>query len=166
MSDFPIIFSGQMIRALPEQKRMTRRLARRINSRGEEAHSPWTKVQPGDRLWVRESVVMSRFSGAVIAYMADDRYAARPGEIGRPSIHMPRWASRFTLVVTLNRTERLQEITDADARLEGVVDRSEFEALWERLHGRFAWDRNPLVVVLGFEVHRCNIDHMPREKAA
>jgi hypothetical protein len=94
----------------------------------------------GDRLWVRESLKAVYDERELIidyAYAADgakvprdptldtpfnDGFAfahlARPG--GVPSIHMPRWASRITLNITGVRVERLQAISEADARAEGV----------------------------------------------
>ena len=89
---------------------------------------------PGDRLWVRET---HRFDGldqklAILdervdelmyrADMAGDR--AIDDCSWRQSIFMPRWASRITLEVTGVRVERLQEITEEDARAEGVEPRT------------------------------------------
>ena len=79
----------------------------------------------GDRLWVRETWApcstfdASEESGAI--YREDNwRNGCEPNAKWRPSIHMPRWASRITLEVTGVRVERLQDISEADARAEGL----------------------------------------------
>lgn len=80
----------------------------------------------------------------------------------KPSIHMPRWASRITLRVTSVRVERLQAITEDDARAEGVEPRTDgplamtavqrFTALWNEINGKRApWSTSPWVWVVGFE---------------
>lgn len=80
----------------------------------------------------------------------------------RPSIHMPRWASRITLDVISVRVERLQDITEEDARAEGCTDTDprvgsawlQFSELWESVHGANGpkcWDANPWVWVIGFK---------------
>ena len=84
----------------------------------------------------------------------------------RPSIHMPRWASRITLEITDIHVERLQEISYADAMAEGVEfwhhaetlkglaacceHRYEFEDLWTSINGPGSWDANPWVWVVEF----------------
>ena len=94
--------------------------------------------QPGERLWVRETwrgVVKisppdSPLELGVARYVPDRDecfrldYAAtqvRDDEPWRPSIHMPRWASRILLEITDVRVERLQDISEEQARAEGVL---------------------------------------------
>lgn len=91
---------------------------------------PW---QVGDRLWVRESWrTLQKVDCLKPRDLADDRskvtYEADPenrkplwafGKL-RPSLFMPRWASRLTLLVTDVRVERLQDISEGDAVAEGV----------------------------------------------
>lgn len=84
----------------------------------------------------------------------------------RVSIHMPRWASRLTLTVTDVRVERLQDIGEVDAIREGVtlVEGSledpvdAYAALWDSINGPGAWDANPWVVAVSFDVRKGNID--------
>lgn len=94
--------------------------------------------QPGDRLWVRESFDFLPNSGTddpsacEIVYWATGGIEPRsaPSDYNpmiygtnkvRPSIHMPRWASRITLEVTGVRVERVQDISEADAIAEGCT---------------------------------------------
>lgn len=148
MTDFPVIFSAPMVRALlAGRKTMTRRLAwtpRRGNTLRMEPggavsnnpwnHSPWRKVKPGDRLWVRENVQMVSAGPGVrigLVYQADDpldvkffdppAHKMKPARM-TPSIHMPRWASRITLNVTATKIERLRKISEKDAIAEGCVE--------------------------------------------
>lgn len=79
-----------------------------------------------------------------------------------PAIHMPRWAVRLRLRVVDVRVERLRDVTDEDARAEGVPDpgpgrrashRDVFRDLWESINGRRArWAANPWVYRICFEV--------------
>ena len=171
MKDHPIIFSGEMVRVLLSgRKTMTRRLA----------SSPLRRARPGDRLWVRENVKLRSVGplpGEVsLIYQADtdqmsapiyDRFT-KPGDKNRlkftgwtPSIHMPRWASRITLLLDSVKTEPLQTISDADAKSEGCTSRDDFCELWTRLHGnhgRECWVLDPLIVALSFRLEEINID--------
>lgn len=134
--------------------------------------------QPGDRLWVREA--WSYYGGdeylyqrdpMAVGFRASDDLGGRPipGGRWRPSIHMPRWASRLTLEVTSVRVERLLSISEEDARAEGVQPheyaycaedaryRMSFARLWDSINGEragCAWKANPWVWVVGFEVRR------------
>lgn len=90
----------------------------------------------------------------------------------KPSIHMPRWASRITLEITDIRAERLQDISEDDAMAEGVDKmfppdtskktpeyyRIPFAVLWESINGVGAWDANPWVWAITFKPHMMNVD--------
>jgi len=145
----------------------------------------------GDRLYVREAFQghsayeahgykPSDWGNKPIWYCADGEpdplYSASSRK--RPSIHMPRWASRLTLTVTDVRVQRLQDITEDDAQAEGLVQayegwatdtqgrcwgptaRDSFVQLFDSLHGDGVWEANPWVVALTFDVHRGNIDEV------
>lgn len=139
---------------------------------------------PGDRLWVREAWRV--FGGREYEYQQGrETVIYREGaELvdsvqgpWRPSIHMPRWASRITLEIVAVRVERLQEITEADAIAEGVesddyLDRqehfdsvappgssgrphpvTEFARLWDSINAKRApWESNPWAWVIEFRV--------------
>ncbi|QIG67289.1 ASCH domain-containing protein [Rhizobium phage RHph_TM3_3_3] len=153
------------------------------------------KAQPGDRLWVRETWQGLSFgdyrptksSQCEVRYAATDPCADLDAEARgypwRPSIFMPRWASRLTLTVTDVRVERLQDISEADAIAEGI-ERSDrfpdrfmtpagdyavpvvaYQRLWDSINGKGAWADNPWIVAYTFTVHRQNIDAMSKEAA-
>lgn len=80
----------------------------------------------------------------------------------RPSIHMPRWASRITLEVTGVRVERLQDISGPDCWAEGIEcagwDSEKYGSvthcyrdLWESINGPGSWEKNPWVWVVEFK---------------
>ncbi|MDE4202917.1 hypothetical protein PXK20_05385 [Phaeobacter gallaeciensis] len=163
------------------------------------------KFAPGDRLWVREAWRSERswdnlpprdlFAADPIWTEADGEWSDivspshgfTTGKL-RPSMFMPRWASRITLDVTDVRVQRLQEISGSDAAAEGVqlsrwitgnypffdngveVDNAvlvdKFRTLWDSLNADrgFGWRDNPWVVAVTFRPHLCNIDQT--EKAA
>ena len=141
----------------------------------------------GDRIWVRET-----FQGPLFDYDLMDSYCkdATPFEkpefcvykadgvpapefydaddelhcCWRPSIHMPRWASRILLEITDVRVERLNSISDADAKAEGccygrgggipdfaVNPADHFPTLWASIYGEESWKANPWVWVIEFK---------------
>lgn len=178
--DRPIIFSGSMVRALLDgRKTQTRRLAWRDMGIWDRP-SPWQKAKADDRLWVRENFCAVGKRGNLSGY--DIYRADEAGALGAhgavkwtPSIHMPRVASRLTLVVTAVKIERLTEISEADALAEGVVRVGRrwevpglvatpisavdaFSSLWQYINGEDSWDRALEVVALTFTVHKANID--------
>ena len=151
----------------------------------------------GDLLWVREAWAYGAAAPEKLAYCAPFFWrreeggvwyfadnASPPHPIGqrgklRSPIFMPRWMSRLTLVVTDVRVQRLQEISEADARSEGhpiswdgkpydppsrEVDswqgygRASFSLYWSKLHGPGAWDANPWVAAYSFTAHSMNVD--------
>lgn len=135
--------------------------------------------KPGDRLWVRETCLINDFrdGGVPEAERADCQIIYRadgtPDWEGeeelirwRPSIHMPRWASRILLEITDVRVERLQDITRADIRAEGLQCPPELASddvspnyrdwypaawreLWESTGGD--WETNTWVWVVEFK---------------
>jgi len=72
------------------------------------------------------------------------------GYCWRPSIFMPRWASRLKLEVTNVAIERLHDVDDKKARSEGTEDRASFRRLWEEINGLKSWESNPCVWVIDF----------------
>ncbi|MBA5058312.1 hypothetical protein H2N66_31055 [Pseudomonas aeruginosa] len=145
--------------------------------------------QPGDRLWVREAWQgplisdeeqaanqswwkdMTKFQDpAHCAYRAsgdNNEYVDPDGYFHckwKPSIHMPRWASRILLEITAVRVERLQDITEDQAIAEGIDTHpmgfygngcitagGAFLELWESINGDGSWAANPWVWVIEFK---------------
>lgn len=161
--------------------------------------------QPGDRLWVRETwckgCAHEDDDSVCIAYRASQGPNDGPAssllvnniprpegvalwkdsdEVWRPSIFMPRWASRILLEVTDVRVERLQDISEADAAAEGVEQygtgkdgglrsinktwrayghedtqhavsaHASYRSLWNAINGANSWDANPWVWAVSF----------------
>ena len=106
----------------------------------------------GDRLWVRETwtAAMHDPKGpADCLYRADDNRGVEDLAEAKwtPSIHMPRWACRLVLPLVSVRVERVQDITEADAKAEGVEPiggsyREGFREVWQGIYGPKAWDEN------------------------
>lgn len=219
MTARPILFSGPMIRAILDGRKMqTRRIvthrhgisflggagqeddpecwgwsfdgpdhsgymviARGLNERHDHGciSLPCPYGEPGDLLWVRETFCLrdpEHHPERGYWYAATDDVDEPRWS---PSIHMPRAASRITLLITDVRVQRLQEISEDDAKAEGVrvlplqsgsgawwtadVDAGAplhsrdpvdaFRKLWDSINGKRAtWASNPWVWALSFEV--------------
>ena len=163
-----------------------------VHMRGEfcgDVHVDCPYGTPGDRLWVRETFriesvgthvpVKIPYEDVGIVYAADGEkrniHREYPSALSsachnnKPSIFMPRWASRITLEVTGVRVERLLEISEQDAIAEGVqwpkyddfepvtIDgvtsgpaRIAFKELWSNINGAASWYSNPWVWVVEF----------------
>ena len=120
--------------------------------------------QPGDQLWVRETWGLHAYGddtdwvkGSCTDLDLEDSEIAYRADWGpmqeschwRPSIHMPRAASRISLEITSVRVERLGDVSESDARAEGVVQSvAEFKELWASINGPSSWDANPWVWVV------------------
>lgn len=136
MKERPILFSGPMVRAINEGRKSQTRRVMKLNPAYVECHKnapaeDWAKDCPhgqrGDLLWVREGFLVqpelwSTSRGPQPLHYRADTKDLREVEdyVPKPSIHMPRWASRLTLRITTVRVERLQEITGQDCAAEGV----------------------------------------------
>ena len=119
----------------------------------------------GDRLWCRECFSFEhRYTGVkprdVVADSSDVWYWADGNpEFGdwtkpKPSLFMPRWASRLTLEVVSVRPERLHDMDRADAYREGIKPGDSFPELWESINGAGSWANNPWVWRVAFMVSR------------
>ncbi|HGM5820263.1 TPA: hypothetical protein ACKP51_003107 [Serratia marcescens] len=142
----------------------------------------------GDRLWVRETFMdltgtgieatTGKFEG--FAYRADTPAGSYGDEVRKeyglkwtPSLHMPRKACRILLEITAVRIERLNDISEEDARAEGVKPAGDmlpdypdtfltpkgdfatakvaFQRLWQSIYGEESWATNPWVWVIEFK---------------
>ena len=175
---------------------------RKVHKNGDATHSDVFRrpCDVGDLLWVRETFVGPIYDDVDDPYSDDDfenpdhciykadkdetpEYVDMDGNIRRgwiPSIHMPRWASRISLLVKSVRAEPLRDISDTDAMREGLylsflrgtpmpiamdwdgnekvlvagVPKRDFETLWRSLYpdGQKSWGANPWVWVIDFDV--------------
>lgn len=193
----PILMNGAMVRAvLDGRKTQTRRIVKpqhlkffnqsAADMMGDWSNRPFPYGQPGDRLWVRENFcpvyaqdpTYNNGEPIEIDYAATYKHGDRlVTPKWKPSIHMPRWASRILLEITGVRVERLQDISDEGALAEGInkiahgregyfyhYQRTEahqnnkcfaddaFQELWESINGPGSWDVNPWVWVIEFKV--------------
>jgi hypothetical protein len=118
----------------------------------------------GDRLWVRETFAYFPDSHN-IRYKADGLidYFGTPNPPlqykWKPSLFMKQVDSRITLEITNTRLEKLHDISESDAKAEGVMlsediestYRIEYAKLWDKINGAGSWDSNPYVWVIEFK---------------
>jgi hypothetical protein len=187
----PVIFSGPMVKAIIEdRKTQTRRVVKyspfEPNDEGLGRHIithniPCPYGKPGDRLWCRETWrpqhpydLPGQEKPIYAADWTPEEFEQIYGKTWgwKPSIFMPRWASRITLEVVNVRVERLQEISEADAIAEGVYTNEQalqklglpadtklqgtcvdkYRIVWESINGKkYPWASSPWVWVVEFK---------------
>lgn len=171
----PILFSGPMVRAILEgRKTQTRRIIKPQPSHEAQHYSKqpdgqrycfWPNeadlfkcpYQVGDILWVRETILY-KDSPEAWMYAADNAPVAGEGRLKHkpvPSMFMPRWACRIRLEVTEVRCQRLQDITEEDAKAEGAQPWPHidvccshiggFANIIDQINGPMTWRANPWV---------------------
>lgn len=194
MKERPILFSGPMVMAiLNGKKSQTRRviswpawikdgdklkLAAQNPVTGLAYYEDGRPIKrftrpygvPGDLLWVRETFYvqpelwMINHGPQPIHYAADCKRDEVEDYISKPSIFMPRWASRITLEVVSARTQRIQDISEEEAKAEGCVQRTyrdgrgtetarrDFRHLWDSINAKqgFGWEADPWVWAIEF----------------
>jgi len=209
MKQRPILFSGDMVRAILEgRKTQTRRLVnpQPIVGSGQEivqvaSNDFWVGTnnghfsghsstrfsckfgQSGDQVWVKETFAIHpdynppyNFDGQYVYRATDPDWETTDGWKWKPSLFMPREASRIFLEITEVRVERLQDISENDAWKEGIEFKRppinqnatgfrhyqsgfynaknaqhSYQTLWEKINGPESWDLNPWVWVVEFK---------------
>jgi hypothetical protein len=197
MKERPILMSAPMVNALLEGlKTQTRRICkgqRELSNIHDFQLDRCPYGQPGDRLYVRETTSMRYLENFLTGeptnskcgeYAADHKpildssgfdYAWWYSKETCPSIFMPRWASRILLEIANVRVERLQDISEEDAKAEGVrllrdgggtfagregpgklvtpwmTAIEAYRDLWQTINGQGSWDLNPWVWVVEFK---------------
>lgn len=170
-NEHPILFSGEMVRAiLAGKKSQTRRVVR------QDGKVPFTDELPcpygriGDILWVREKWQALSAGGLWWHEVPrDDRPLmnwafTNPVEPAyemvppwwMPSIFMPRAACRIELEITQLKIERLKYMNASDAIAEGCADENEFIGLWDSINAKrgYSFSSNPFVWVISFRLVR------------
>lgn len=161
MSEKGILFSSEMVLAILEgRKTQTRRFIKQKTQK-RISHKPSYRI--GDLLYVRETWVQKN---GEYHYFADSTPDEKLQTKWRPSLHMPKNAARIWLKVKRVSVENLQDISEEDAKAEGVfaaglypvaiefgndIYRHAFSLLWKSCYGPRAWSENPLVMVIEFK---------------
>lgn len=194
ITEHPMLFQTEMVQAIMEDRKTQTRRTKRLEEFNDEVLHNLHRVngfnfkcamiekpdlvklirppygQPGDLLWVKETFT----TWCDIPYYKQE---TKPGnEIGpwKPSIHMPKAASRIWLMVEDVRAEKLQDITEEDAKSEGIEPvlngfknyirslplywqnprpaYNSFASLWKSINGEKSWKSNPWVWVIKFRI--------------
>jgi hypothetical protein len=174
MNEHPILFSRKMVRAILAGKKSQ---TRRIVKQNPQGKVPFTDELPcpyghtGDFLWVRETFAQYPDGFVFKADFPDDGFGSgivnlKTGEnyplVWKPSIHMPRKASRLLLEITELRIERLNSISESDAIAESCTGENfdtpvnDFIWLWDSINAErgYSWASNPFVWVVSFQPAR------------
>jgi hypothetical protein len=201
MKSKPILFSTPMVQAILEgRKTQTRRIVKKQFLNGDEPrfstrNSESTGVCPfgkiGDVLWVKETscFVLLEHAHILLEGASDKNRMMFKASIHEdwmkfakekfnykwiPSLFMPKDAARIWLKITNIRVERLNDISDEDAKNEGIklsehssenvdiwyryddvsytfLPQTSFRTLWESINGKDSWNNNPWVWVIEFE---------------
>lgn len=152
--------------------------------RGDTIHRIRPRIEAGDLLYVRENFCWRDKRKKDVCYFADRNALHELYSPWKPSIHMPRSASRITLKVTDVRFEAIHDISSTDILAEGIYDadrdpafppwtwspkayfydtpRGAFRELWDVINAErgFEYDKNPYVVVIEFEPVLANVDEV------
>jgi len=192
MKERPIIMSAESVKAILDgRKTQTRRIVKvandepcgvgvhfdgktkglkafYINTNGDINDYRCPYGQAGERLWVKENLEKEQYGA--ISYAANHEFIPETSWVWKndklSAMFMPKGLSRITLEITNIRVERLQDITEKDAKAEGcdVTDndliacynyenaRNKYEKLWNKLNAKrgYSWDTNPFVWVIEF----------------
>ena len=181
MKEYPMPFNTPMVQAILERlKTQTRRVVKKpfsewINDKNiktewaDSLPSQCPYGQPGDLLYVRETWMKNPniewFPNEPIYFKASKsaQFLKEWPRSWKPSIHMPKAVARIWLEIEEVKVERLQDISEEDAKAEGVspdlatdhpkgVYYTAFSDLWSKINGNGSWISNPWVWVIKFKV--------------
>jgi len=194
-----ILFKPDMIRAIIEgRKTQTRRVIKpqpkyiidqhyitlngltSLHIQADNLISRKALYQSGETVYIKEAwrteAVYDRTPPCDIGDSALIEYRLLPNEIlsqimgrWRSPLHLPRWAARYFIKILDVRAERLQEITEEDAKAEGILPEGtllpdfihsadnpveQFAQLWDSVNKDYPWESNPWVFIYTFELKR------------
>lgn len=172
ITEIPLLFQPAMVKAnMEDRKTQTRRVIRdqmlQENKDQELEEFLLTTLlkcrfgKPGDLLWVRETMIRNNNSETYWP-VADGYTKTADYEKTIPSIHLPKAFSRIWAMVEEIRVERLQDISEDDAKAEGCIQYEKetdwmtakygYQILWESINGEESWGSNPWVWVIKYRI--------------